>query len=128
MTLVFEVQLPPRNVSSNARVHWRERSRAVKEYREHVAWAVVAATVIPDTLPDRVRVSLLFGIKGGRRAGLYQPRDEPNAVDAAKPLFDGLKDARVIRDDSKRHMELGKVEIASKQGPWVRVTIEELIR
>ena len=87
---------------------------------------MAAATTIPDDPPDRVRVSLLFGIKGGRKLGLYQPRDEPNAVDAAKPLFDGLKDARVIRDDSKRHMELGKVEITSKRGPWVRVTIEEV--
>lgn len=123
--ITFDVPLPPRGVSSNARGHWRSKAQAVANYRSAV-WVAAYSAGLALMASPRARVSLLFGIKGGRALGLYQPRDVPNAVDAFKAGFDGLKDAGLIVDDSRRHMELGTVEITAKDGPWVRVTIEEV--
>lgn len=41
----------------------------------------------------------------------YRPQDPTNAVHAFKPGFDGLKDAKAIRDDNFHEFKLGDVEI-----------------
>ena len=74
----------------------------------------------------KARVSLTFCTKGGRAEKRYQPRDVPNAIAAAKALFDGLTDAGLIVDDSARYMQLGTVEIDSKRGPYVVVHVEAI--
>jgi Holliday junction resolvase RusA-like endonuclease len=126
MTITFDVPLPPRACSSNgSHGHWRKKSAAAKQYRKDVGWDAMVARA--DAVPERMkrRVSLVFGIKGGRKAALYQPRDVPNAVSAFKAGFDGLTDAGLLVDDSRTWMELGEVKIDPNHGPWVRVTVEE---
>ena len=125
LSLAFEVPLPPADCSPNGYKHWRRVSKAKREYRQAVQLAALWKSPVCDA-PERVRVSLVFGIKGARNAGLYAPRDANNAVAAFKAGFDGIVDAGLAIDDSARHMALGSVEITSEDGPWVRVIIEEV--
>ena len=126
----FEVPLPPRELSSNrSHDHWRGRAAAAREYRQVVGWSAKAMAVAerwPVAVCGVNRVSLLFGVKGARRAGLYAPRDQANAVAAFKAGFDGMVDAGLLVDDSSRYMELGSVRIDPCCGPAVVVTVEAL--
>lgn len=131
--ITFDVPLPPRALSPNgSHGHWSKTSKARKSYRQEVADEAMAARwsgryvpVAPDRETTKCRVSLVFGIKGGRGMA-YQPRDVPNAVSAFKAGFDGLTDAGLLVDDSRTWMELGEVRIDAKVGPFVRVTVEGL--
>lgn len=126
--LRFEVALPYRELSSNGgHGHWAAEARARSMYRAEVA--LVAGSAAINQRWDRpavARVSLLFGIKGGRSVQRYQPRDLANAVAAWKAGYDGLVDAGVLVDDSRQHMEVGEVLITAKNGPWVRVLVEAI--
>ncbi len=126
--LVFETPLPPRALSSNgAHGHWASKAAARKVYRATVfTHARNAARVIQWNGTRSVRVDLLFGIKGARGEGWYAPRDESNALSAFKAGFDGMVDAGVVRDDSRRWLHLGSVEITAEDGPWVRITVTPL--
>lgn len=145
--LVFEVPLPPMQLSPNRKLHHMMTSRAVAAYREDVrrlAWAAWARTPTVGFVPfaDKARVALVFGtrrnyvpvaISSSRIArmkhvpdGRYRPRDEANATAAAKALYDGLVSAGLLVDDSAEHMEAGRVRIDRSWGPGVRVTVEAL--
>lgn len=125
MTIRFLLDLPPRELSPNGQHgHWSRVARARQAYRracfiDSVKWGAQMA-------PAKRRISLVFGIQGGRKYRLYQPRDVPNAVSAFKAGFDGLRDSGVLVDDSRTWMELGSVEIDPYHGPWVRVTVESI--
>lgn len=126
-SLVFEVPLPPKQLSSNrSHDHWRGRAAATAEYRQLVGWLAKEKAVAerwPVAICGVNRVSLVFGVKGSRKAGRYAPRDEANAVAAFKAGFDGLVDAGLLVDDSRRYMELGEVVISPAVGPFVRVIV-----
>lgn len=123
----FRAPLPLRSLSSNgAHGHWSGASAARQQYREEVyVWAKLKQ-LAPPWQANKVRVSLLFGIKDGRKAQRYQPQDVSNAVSAFKAGFDGMVDACLFPDDSRKHMALGTVVIDSTVGPWVEVTVEAI--
>lgn len=121
MSLTIELPLPDRDLSSNARIHWARRARAVKAYRE-VAWGATKEAMRMAWLKAPVTVSYAFGTKGCRKVGLYAPQDETNAVDAIKAAQDGIASALGFDD---RHFRLGDVTIDKKHGPWVKVTVDE---
>lgn len=126
--LVFEVSLPYRELSSNgSHGHWSKVARVRRLYREEARISALAAMREQGwehTGP--VRVHLLFCTRGGRGVQRYQPRDEANALAAAKPLLDGIVDAGVVVDDSRKHLTIGGVSIRADGGPFVRVTVEAL--
>ena len=126
-TYTFRAPLPLRALSSNgAHGHWSGAGAARAQYREEVFTEAVVAQVQPPWTAQKVRVSLLFGIKGGRKAQRYQPQDVSNAVAAFKAGFDGMVDAKLFPDDSRKHMALGTVVISEKVGPYVEVTVEAI--
>lgn len=121
----FELPLPRRELSSNARVHWAKKARAVKDYRQHAFYSTYEALHNgAGALKPPVMVSYTFGTKEARTVGLYAPRDESNAIDAIKAAQDGLADALGF-DDNATNMRLGPVTIDKAQGPWVRVRVVE---
>jgi hypothetical protein len=123
----FRAPLPLRALSSNgAHGHWSGASAARAAYREEVFTNAVVAQQQPPWEARKARVSLLFGIKDGRKEQRYQPQDVSNAVSAFKAGFDGMVDARLFPDDSRKHMALGTVVIDSTVGPWVEVTVEAI--
>ena len=126
-TYTFRAPLPLRALSSNgAHGHWSGAGAARARYREEVFTEAVVAQVQPPWTAQKVRVSLLFGIKDGRKAQRYQPQDVSNAVSAFKAGFDGMVDAKLFPDDSRKHMALGTVVISEKVGPYVEVTVEAI--
>ncbi len=141
--LVFDVPLPYRALSPNSAQgrsrHWAYQAgqdSPRQTYKRDVAFAAMEALQKAPgwTVPKRARVSLVFGTKQDRRAERFQadewkpyrPIDWPNAVSAAKPLFDGLVVAGVISDDNHEVLEGGSVVIRPDLGPGVTVTVERL--
>lgn len=123
----FRAPLPLRALSSNgAHGHWSGAGAARAQYRDEVAFEALAGHLRTPWEAQKVRVSLLFGIKDGRKAQRYQPQDVSNAVSAFKAGFDGMVDAKLFPDDSRKHMALGTVVISEKVGPWVEVTVEAI--
>jgi hypothetical protein len=125
-SLAFTVPLPPRGQSSNGSAgNWHKKASSRAFYK--VECLVAARAALEGAVWQAVRkqlkvqISLAFCLKGGRKEGRYQPRDEPNAVSAFKAGFDGLVAAGVLCDDSKTWMKLGDVSITSKRGPYVEV-------
>lgn len=128
-SLTFKVDLPPAEVSPNGRFHRREKARAIADYRKVVGFLAASEVhTLRWVAPAKVRLSLLWGLKDGRKGGgwFYHPRDADNAVAAAKALIDGLRDAGVIRDDNWASLKLGDVDATTEEGPWVRVTVERV--
>ena len=124
--VTFQVPLPLRELSPNGREHWATKGHATADYREYVGWEAQQARKRAriKELP-KARISLVFAIKGGKGVA-YCPRDIGNGIAAFKSGFDGIVDAGWMKDDSGRYMELGRIEIDSKRGPYVEVTIEEV--
>lgn len=125
LAVTFQVPLPPRELSPNGREHWATKGRATAGYREYVGWEAQQARKrarLVEQLP-RVRISLVFCTKEAK-GRFYQPRDIGNGVAAFKAGFDGIVDAGWMQDDSRKFLELGRVEITAERGPFVEVRIE----
>lgn len=64
-----------------------------------------------------VTIDLDFYLCRGINAeGLYLPKDPDNAVASSKAAIDSLKDAGVIKGDTKRYVRLGEVRLHSRKG------------
>jgi crossover junction endodeoxyribonuclease RusA len=120
--LLVTLPLPPSALSPNARVHWRKKADAVKEYR---AAAKVAARLAlwRDVAPrwDRATVQATFYLR--RRRNL----DGDNALAWIKAGIDGLADAGVVANDSGfTHLPV-RVEI-DRERPRVELLVTPLAR
>ena len=91
MRLVLD--LPPRALSPNLRVHWAQKAKAAKYYRTLAM--VVARNAVGRAGPEweRAEVRTTFYFPDRRR------RDRDNHMAMLKPAWDGLVDARVLTDD-----------------------------
>ncbi len=109
--------LPPKALWSNARVHWRIKSRATKAYRResrYVALEALAGRPRPEWPEAQIQATFYFSCK--RR------RDRDNALAALKAAFDGLQDAGVVADDSG-FTHLSPVMAIDKARPRVELVI-----
>lgn len=82
-------------LTSNQRVHWRERARKTR-YLRGVAEDMARARRVPGA--RRVHVAAEVAWPNRRR------RDVHNLMPTLKALVDGLVDAGVIPDDSDAHL------------------------
>lgn len=91
--------LTPPELNPNARVHWAERHRAAKAFRQ-VAWAM-AYNDNPshNVIFDKAAISVRFIVPNHRVAP-----DPDNAVAMLKPALDGLVDAKILAGDTKEHV------------------------
>jgi hypothetical protein len=91
----------------------------VREWRE-AAWGMAEAAGYPPM--ERVRISAIF-----RRRALGTA-DEDNDRARLKPLVDGLRDAKIIPNDTRGHVVWGSVteERADADGPGVLLIVEPL--
>lgn len=91
MRLVLD--LPPRELSPNARVHWARKAKAVRTYR--MMAFIAARNAIRPALPwERAEARVAFYFSVVRR------RDSHNFAAALKACWDGIVDAGVLADDS----------------------------
>ena len=134
--LTFRLDLPPRVLSPNMtrNVHWTKKNEQVVEYKHLVEVnALNAARAAGWQAPYLARVSLCWHLLDKRPAWLkssdprYKPMDPDNAIGASKALFDGLTKAKVIRDDTWDHLEIGRIWCTHESGPYVMVTIEAVV-
>ena len=103
---------PPKELSPNARVHWRVLAKAKKAYREACAWTAreQGARRIE---PGKLNLSLVF-YPPSRRA-----YDLDNALARMKSGLDGLADVLGVDD---KHWKL-EIDRADEIGGFVRVEV-----
>jgi hypothetical protein len=103
----FDVPLPPREVSQNARVHWSARARATREYRRTVA-DIVSAAARPAEPIERCSIRVTGWINyGARGGGVSRATDVPNLLGELKPAIDALQPERT--DASGEHPGAGVI-------------------
>lgn len=112
---------PPKELSPNARVHWRKRAARAKAYRADCGWLTLHADPdVPDEGP--IPVSVRFCEPDKRR------RDTDNLLASIKAGLDGVADALHV-NDSRFLLTLergdphpgGVVEVRISSGVSVRV-------
>lgn len=118
--------LPPLSVSPNvaSHRHWRQRADGTAEYR------MLAKGCFNRDKPSgwsatRVVVSMDYYCTKTSRG--YRPRDTMNAIAAMKAAIDGMADAGIVPNDSKRFVSWGGLRLfttreESAAAPdWMRV-------
>lgn len=94
MTLTITLPLPPKELSPNARVHWRAKAAAVKRYRSSAKWAAIDAQAWHLWhRKSTATAQCTFYFAQNRR------RDSDNLLASLKAGFLGIVDAGVIADD-----------------------------
>jgi crossover junction endodeoxyribonuclease RusA len=111
--------LPPRELHPNARVHWRKKSRATREYRRR-AWAeAMRATPVREPRYARATCRVWFYLPDNRR------RDSDNLLAWMKAGIDGLADAGIVEND--RAFSFPAVEVAlDRNNPRVILEVTPL--
>jgi len=103
----FEVpDLPPRELSPNARVHWAKKYEAAQGFRVLVAAQLAQCALLK---LRRARVKLTFVVPDRRR------RDLDNLLTGCKPLLDELVYRGVLEDDDWTKLAL-EMTVMYKKG------------
>jgi crossover junction endodeoxyribonuclease RusA len=82
---------PPKQLSPNARVHWRQKAECVKSFRALCRWSAYTQGARP-LVKDIVPMTITFHPPDARR------RDRDNMIASCKALMDGLSDAFGVDD------------------------------
>jgi Holliday junction resolvase RusA-like endonuclease len=112
----ISVPLPAKELSPNARVHWRVKAKATKAAREN---AFAAAIVHGKPMWKAASVLCVFTFKDKRS------RDRDNLLSSLKAVFDGLADAGVVANDSALTYKPVEITAPDKANPRVVIYIEE---
>lgn len=108
----FEVKLdlPLPGASANSRMDHRVKGRDVRLMRT-TAWAMAKKNMPKDWSAAKVRIhAKFFCIRRFAHERVYIPRDYDNATISLKPYIDGLVDAGVVPDDSRKHLSFAGIE------------------
>ena len=119
-TLILDDFNPRRLVSSNRRIHHMVRAEVCASWRKLAHDAAVAAyghADVGETWLPRARIVVTFRFPDLRR------REVSNLYPfVAKPIVDGLVDARIVPDDDDRHVIGPDMRRDLTRGPH-RITI-----
>jgi crossover junction endodeoxyribonuclease RusA len=115
--VVVVLDIPPRELSPNARVHWAAKARAVKAYRAAAMQA--AALVAPGWRWERAEASAVYYFAEARR------RDADNLLAMLKPAFDGIAEAGLLVNDSGLVHQPVRVEIDAAN-PRVEIILQRI--
>lgn len=83
---------PPKQLSPNARTHWRAKAPITKAYRAECAWLCKAAKLTAPETDGRIHLWIDFYAPDRRH------RDDDNLVASFKSGRDGIADALGIDD------------------------------
>jgi Holliday junction resolvase RusA-like endonuclease len=115
--LIIHGQLPGRNEWIKAdRRHWAEGGKLKKQATELVAWEAAIQHIKP---VEKCHITIQC----------FEPdmrRDSDNVVSGAiKPILDGLKLARIIKDDSRKYVNISTLPVElDRENPRIEVWIE----
>ena len=118
--LIIKGALPGRNESEKAaRSHWAVGAKLKKDNTDLVMWECKTQKIKP--VQEKARVEITFYEKDMRR-------DSDNVYGGLKYILDGLVKAGVIKDDSRRYIDLyiNPVEL-DRQNPRIEIKIKELV-
>jgi crossover junction endodeoxyribonuclease RusA len=107
---------PPSQLSPNARIHWGEKSRYRKLYRDACYWQTIASGIKPNVAYRPPLMVAIEFVPPDRRA-----RDLDNMLGAIKSGLDGLADAIGVDD---KHWALSLC-VSPHIGGMVKVAITE---
>lgn len=115
----LELDLLPPSLTTYLRLHWAQK----KKWRQDFAWALRAALSeagleLPDPPAPKKRVRVTV-----HRIRLY---DEDNLKGGCKPLWDGMRDIGLIRNDTPRWLRT-EVEQKQSRSPRTEIEIEEIL-
>lgn len=113
--IVIDLPWPPKELSPNARKHWRAISPIKRRYR--TACALVTLAAGQGKLTGRHSLHIEF-FPPNRR-----PRDRDNLLASIKFGLDGMADALGIND---KHFDPVTITMREEIGPKVRITIQEV--
>jgi hypothetical protein len=123
LTITVPIQID-RGLTPNGRVHWRTKSRLVREARETARLATLEV-VSPNAPYECFQTSqwpltLHYVIGLGKRR---RPMDETNAIAAMKAIEDGIADILAVND---KHFVVGSMtQVRDPEGKgYVKVAIE----
>lgn len=119
--LTFQLPIPARELSPNARCHWSRKAKAVTAAR------VAAACEANRVLFDSKTYTPPKWSKARCKAVLYHTRavtpDPDNFIASLKPYLDGLADAGIVANDRELWPERPEY-VRVKRLPRVEITIE----
>lgn len=110
----LELPLPPKILSPNVKTHWAKKSRATRDHRYDCA--ILAKTMKPRGW-QACAVSLEVEYRCARGALGYIARDVQNAMSALKAAIDGLIDAGIAPNDSKKWLQWDGFTLVTRKNP-----------
>lgn len=119
----LHLPLPPKELSPNVRAHWTVKARATKAHRV-ASWAC-AKQQMPKAW-KACAVELDMEYRCSRDAEGYVAADIANALSSTKAAIDGLVDAGIAPNDSKKWLTWGRVSLITRkceQGDGITVTV-----
>lgn len=114
--LIFNLPVPPKELRPNSRVHYMQKARMTKVYRETVAIIAMSGRgAKPKWKEAEIRLTLRLG------RGCKQ-QDPDNVLSSAKAAIDGLVDAGILAGDRQiRYLPVEQVLDDNNPGLTVEV-------
>lgn len=109
-----DLPLPPKLLSPNVRAHWAKKHRATRDHRYDCA--MLARSTKPKGW-EACAVSLEVEYRCARDALGYVARDVQNAMAALKAAIDGLIDAGIAPNDSKKWLQWDRFNLVTRKHP-----------
>jgi len=110
----FRIELPPfpRGVSANFRGQTKFKAVDVAKVQR---WTLLLlkAVKVPKA-PGLVVLDYQY-FSAANDAEYYQPKDDDNLINAMKPARDALAAAKIVPDDTDKHVRIGRVLFASEK-------------
>ena len=121
--------LPPKALSPNVSSHWGSRAKATRGCR-HDAW-VAFLQAKPKDWPEDREVEVDIEYRCCRKIEGYIAFDQANALAALKAYIDGMVDAKVVKNDSRKMLRIAHMELFTRatdkpvkeRGPGVTFTV-----
>lgn len=122
---MIELPLPPKTLSPNVRAHWATKAEATKDHR--FSCGVLARAQMPrGWVACAVEIDMQY--RCSRRAEGAVVKDVQNALSAMKAAVDGLVDAGIAPNDSKKWLTWGAVSlitVKSSKGDGVTIIVRK---
>lgn len=111
--------LPAKQLSPNARVHWRVKAKHTKESRAYSRLRAIIASDMQRLGWKAARVKCVFTFGDKRQ------RDKDNLLASMKAYFDGIADAGVVENDSQLTYEPIEITAPNRMQKRVVIHIEQ---
>jgi Holliday junction resolvase RusA-like endonuclease len=108
-TKLIKLDIPflPKSLNELFSIHHMKRYSYFKDWKKYVSLSARGEKLIPEKPFEKVKVSVCFVFPDNKT------RDMDNYIGGAKGLMDGLKKAKIIKDDCWQRL---KVEYKGKLG------------